>query len=615
MATFDSQSYNGRYMRLTVTESDLDAVNNRSKVNWNVTVYGANGSWYSSTVYLAINGSQQLSTSWVDPPQGYFPMVNGTSQSGSLWVTHDASGAKSVSVVFNVRIYYYAEQAHGGTFTLTTLDRNAPTITTDTPTNITVSSASVKVNSNVTCSQWAYQIKTASGSYGAWTYETAEASTHTFSITGLSTNTSYTVNCAGKKKTNDVWGYKEVSFKTLGSATITNMSNATIGATNGLTVEWTPLDSTHRFTLQFMCNGWSYTTGWISPASTNPYSYRYTLPMAICNNIPNSTTGTLMAVLTTYDSNDTQIGNSSTRTSTITVPSSVVPIFNSINIYEGTQSSFGVFVKTLSTVKATVNSGGAYSSTITAISMKVEGSVYNATLQTGIVESGILQTYSTGTGVPIQFTITDSRGRTATDTRYILVYDYYPPTISATATVYGTTITTNAQGSIAPVNNQNQKRLVITRRRIVDSGNTGTYTQNPLDAYNYNKTWTQTISDAGRETYEYIATVYDKLNSASVTIQTGVIALSRHAGGDGITFFGEALDAGFYIVDSGNYIRHDITSAEYLELANMLAQNYSVSASYFVGEFTKYNSKVWECNTAITGGETWNANHWTEVSV
>ena len=89
--------------------------------------------------------------------------------------------------------------------------------------------------------------------------------------------------------------------------------------------------------------------------------------------------------------------------------------------------------------------------------------------------------------------------------------------------------------------------------------------------------------------------------------------MSRHAGGDGITFFGEALDAGFYIVDSGNYIRHDITSAEYLELANMLAQNYSVSASYFVGEFAKYNSKVWECNTAITGGEAWNASHWTEL--
>ena len=56
-----------------------------------------------------------------------------------------------------------------------------------------------------------------------------------------------------------------------------------------------------------------------------------------------------------------------------------------------------------------------------------------------------------------------------------------------------------------------------------------------------------------------------------------------------------------------------ITDAQYLELANMIADTYSTSASYFVGEFCKNNSYVWECNTPISGGESWDASHWTQI--
>ena len=57
-----------------------------------------------------------------------------------------------------------------------------------------------------------------------------------------------------------------------------------------------------------------------------------------------------------------------------------------------------------------------------------------------------------------------------------------------------------------------------------------------------------------------------------------------------------------------------ITDAQYYELASELADDYSVTADYFVGEFCRYNSKIWECSTAITGGESWTAAHWTEIT-
>lgn len=40
---------------------------------------------------------------------------------------------------------------------------------------------------------------------------------------------------------------------------------------------------------------------------------------------------------------------------------------------------------------------------------------------------------------------------------------------------------------------------------------------------------------------------------------------------------------------------------------------YSESATYEVGDRVRYDYQAWECNTAITTAEEWNANHWTAV--
>jgi hypothetical protein len=40
---------------------------------------------------------------------------------------------------------------------------------------------------------------------------------------------------------------------------------------------------------------------------------------------------------------------------------------------------------------------------------------------------------------------------------------------------------------------------------------------------------------------------------------------------------------------------------------------YSASATYAVGDLVLYNFYIYECNTAITTAEAWNANHWTQL--
>lgn len=393
-------------------------------------------------------------------------------------------------------------------------------------------------------------------------------------------------------------------------SSITSVTDTVLG--NAPAVKWTPIDSSFTFKVTYSIGSWSWTSAMISPGSTSEQTFdSYTLAVAdIAPYITTAKTGTMTCKLETFMGDGT-LNGSSTKNFTVTVPSTVVPSIDSITLAEGEQSGFGVYVKTLSSVEATVAASGIYGSTIALITMTVEGALYTA--QNGVAESVI---FNTSGSLPVVITVTDSRGYQATETRNITVYDYFSPSATMDVDVYENTIKVTVSGEIASVNNLNQKRLVITRVRLSDQA-TQTYTINPLSSYSFTQTWNQTLADASTSTYEFTAVVYDTINSTTMVERTGIVTLSLLGGGGGAALFGRATEAGFWIYDTaGEVIRHDITSAEYLELANLLAEAYSVTKSYFVGEFCIYNGYVWECKTAIgSGGEAWNANHWIQLGV
>lgn len=594
----------GRTYTLSVTEQSYSATANTSVVKWTLTASGGS-SWMDYYLYASVNGTvvYNQSGSW---SKGSFPAATG-STSGTMTISHNSNGAKSIGFYIEGYAVQYSTKSASGSMNLTTIDRTAPTITQAAITDITKEGFTIHATSNTNCNIWQYSLNNGS----SWTqFSTSNTTSVSYAITGLTMNTSYTVLVRARKTSNYVYGTSgSQTAKTLGYSFITSVTDTVLG--NAPTVKWTPLDDTFTFKVGYSIGSWSWTSAMISPASTSEQTFNsYTLAIAdIAPQITDAKTGTMTCSLETFLADGTSIGTA-TKTFTVTVPATVLPSIDSIVLAEGEQSGFGVYVKTLSTVEATVTASGVYGSTIGQITMTVGGALYTAV--SGVAESVIFNTSGT---LPVVITATDSRGYQVSETRNITVYDYFTPSATMDVDVYDTTITVTVTGEIASVNNLNQKRLVITRVRLSDQA-TQTYTVNPLSSYSFTETWNQTLSDASTSTYEYTAVVYDTLNSVTMVERTGIVTLSLLGGGGGASLFGRATDAGFWIYDTtGVEIRHDISSAEYLELANLLAEAYSVTADYFVGEFCIYNSYVWECTTAISGGEAWNANHWTQLGV
>lgn len=592
----------GRTYTLTVVEQSYSATANTSVVKWTLSASGGS-SWMDYYLYASVNGTvvYNQSGSW---SKGSFPAATG-STSGTMTISHGSDGKKTIGFYIEGYAVQYSTKSASGSLALTNIDRTAPTITQSAITDITKEGFTIHATSNTNCNIWQYSLNNGS----SWTqFSTSNTTSVSYVITGLTMNTSYNVYVRARKTYNNVYGTSGVqTAKTLGYSFITSVTDTVLG--NAPTVTWTPLDDTFTFKVGYSIGSWSWTSAMISPASTSEQTFNsYTLAVAdIAPQITDAKTGSMTCSLETFLADGTSIGVA-TKTFTVTVPATVLPSIDSITLAEGEQSGYGVYVKTLSSVEATVTASGIYGSTIGQITMTVGGALYNAV--SGVAESVIFNTSGT---LPVVITATDSRGYQVSETRNITVYDFFTPSATMDVDVYDTTITVTVTGEIAPVNNLNQKRLVITRVRLSDQA-TQTYTVNPLSSYSFTETWTQTLSDASTSTYEYTAVVYDTLNSVTMVDRTGIVTLSLLGGGGGASLFGRAADAGFWIYDTtGAEIRHDISSAQYLELANLLAEAYSVTADYFVGEFCIYNSYVWECNTPITGGEAWNASHWTQL--
>ena len=594
-----------RTYTLSVVESSYSAASNSSVVTWTLTSSGTSTK-FDYYLKASVNGTQIWNSSggW----NNSFPSATG-SRSGTMTISHGSDGKKSISFYIEGYAYVYSTKSASVSLTLTNLDRVAPTVTAGTPYDIGTTSFKIKATSNATCKQWAWRIKTAGGSYGNWQgWYNVSGTSYTFTITGLSLNTNYVVQLAGLKTANEIWGWSnEPSLKTLGFSTITSVTDITLG--NAPTVKWTPLDSSYTFKVTYKIGSYTWTSNMISPASLTEQTFNSkTLTITdIAPEITTAKTGAVTCILETFMANGTSIGTSS-KTFTATVPATVLPSIDSITLTEGEQSGLDVYVKTLSSVEATVAASGIYGSTIALITMTVEGALYTA--ENGVAESVIFNTYGS---LPVVITATDTRGYQVTETRTITVYDYFSPSATMDVDVYENTIKVTVSGEIASVNNLNSKRLVITRVRLADQA-TETYTISPLSSYSFSQTWNQTLSDASTSTYEYTAVVYDTLNSTTMVERTGIVTLSLLGGGGGASLFGRATEAGFWIYDTaGEVIRHDISSAEYLELARLLADDYSVNNDYFVGEFSKYNSKIWQCKTPIKDGEAWTASHWDEL--
>lgn len=314
------------------------------------------------------------------------------------------------------------------------------------------------------------------------------------------------------------------------TSSISVTSSVEAGKAVSITINRTSSSFTHKVYYTFGDKSVTISTSATTSAS-------YTIPVDHCSVIPNSTSGTATIRCETFNGS-TKVGETS-KTFTVTVPSSVVPSFSSITCSpSGTDSSFG-YVQGRTKLALAINGAtGSYGSTIKSYKITGAGGTWNSqSVTTGVVNS-------TGS-VTLTGTVTDSRGRTsASKTVTITVNAYHAPKITSwsvircnsegTAQADGTYVKCTYNASISPLGNKNAKSYIIR------SYQGGTQTaSNSLSNTNYSISGSAVYS--GYATDGSYTVQLEVKDSFSTTIQkvelgTAYMTMDFKKGGKGVAF-------------------------------------------------------------------------------
>ena len=410
-----------------------DVVNNKSTISWNIKVSTTSSTGYVvvSEIRAKINGTEVYYRNHDNHTNGY----NGTQiASGTITVNHNSDGTKTVPMSIEAGIYQWAINKSGSdTFTLTQIDRAAPTITITTS-GITASSVTVNASASTTCDRWDYS--TDNGT--TWTnFSTTSGTSASKSITGLTPNTSYNIKVRARKKTNQVYGTSGASaVKTLGGSVISSINTLTAdNATAQIVMSVTVYNTSYTHTLVIK-NG-STTVLTITGLTLSNGSNTITLTAAqrsavlAAMSAIKSFSGTF--TLTTY-SGTTQIGTASSKTATVqTTAANSAPTFTGFTYLDANATSAGVtgndqiLIQGISSLKVTATEATAKNgATISSYSV-VAGSATASNTST-VIPVGAIATAGT---VPVIVTAIDSRGYTTSATVNITVLEYEAVNISA----------------------------------------------------------------------------------------------------------------------------------------------------------------------------------------
>lgn len=425
MAVFTSKSYEGRYLQLTITES-ANVVENTSTLTWVLQSLGGSVNYYTTgPTTVTINGTQvyyKARTAW---STSQFPAAKG-STSGTITVAHDSNGSKSISVGFSTAIYTSTVTEHGGTMALSNIDRAAPSVSVNVS-SITANSIKITVSSSATANKWRYSLNGGS----SWVaFNSSSGASKETTVTGLSPNTSYTVQACARKSYNGVDGYSgKTTVKTLGGSVLSSVSTLTAdNATAKITLSATVYDTSYKHKLVLKDGGTTVLT--LTGLSLSNGSNTITLTASQRSSIladmaaKKSFTGTFE--LSTF-SGSSQIGSTSTKTATVqTTAANSAPTFSGFTYKDTNTTAAGVtgnnqiLIQSASTLQVTASAATAKNgATISSYSVSAGGSTASSTT----VTLNVGKIYTSGT-VPIIVTAIDSRGYTSSATVNITVIAY-----------------------------------------------------------------------------------------------------------------------------------------------------------------------------------------------
>lgn len=425
MAVFTSKSYEGRYLQLTITES-VNVVENTSTLTWVLQSLGGSAKYYTTgPTTVTINGTQVYYKARTEWSTSQFPAAKG-STSGTITVAHDSNGSKSISVGFSTAIYTSSVTEHGGTMALSNIDRAAPSVSVNVS-SITANSVKITVSSSATANKWWYSLNGGS----SWVeFNSSSGASKEITVTGLSPNTSYTIQACARKSYNGVDGYSgKTTVKTLGGSVLSSVSTLTAdNATAKITLSATVYDTSYKHKLILKDGDTTVLT--LTGLSLSNGSNTITLTAAQRSSIladmaaKKSFTGTFE--LSTF-SGSSQIGSASTKTATVqTTAANSAPTFSGFTYKDTNATAAGVtgnnqiLIQSVSTLQVTASAATAKNgATISSYSVSAGGSTASNTT----VTLNVGKIYTSGT-VPIIVTAIDSRGYTSSATVNITVIAY-----------------------------------------------------------------------------------------------------------------------------------------------------------------------------------------------
>lgn len=488
MATFTSNTYDGRYLQLSISES-VSVTGNSSTLNWTLTSAGGSSNYYTiDATDVIINGTSVYSkarTSWEDR---VFPAAKG-SVSGSISVPHNSDGTKTVTVVFTTRVYVYGTIDYGGDMVLTAIDRTAPTVSCSVS-NVTANGFKISGTSSATADIWQYSTNNGS----TWTqFSTTAGTSASITLTSLAANTSYSVRVRARKKSNQVYGTSGVvSAKTLGGAILNSCPTITADAA---TVTFKPnvtvYDASYNYyvsiyngsTEYLALTARSWATGTANRTLTLTAAERTTLLTAMAS--VKSFTATIKVVT---KSGTTQIGSTSTTTCTVqTTAANSAPSMGAFTFKDGRSTTSTLtgnnqlFIQGYSYLYVTPAAATAKNG---ASIVKYSAACNGYTLSNTTGAQINLSTISKSGTLDVVVTATDSRGYTVSNTQKITVIPYAKPKISSISLRRTNDIEAEMQlifnGSISPVTvdgtQKNSLKYVQYRYKLTSASSYGAYT-------------------------------------------------------------------------------------------------------------------------------------------
>lgn len=531
MATWQSASYEGRYLQLSISET-VNTIANTSTLNWTLTSTGGSVNYYTvDATTVTINGTQvyyKARTSW---DSKVFPAAKG-STSGSITVAHNADGSKSITVGFSTRVYVYGPQEYGGTMTLTKIDRAAPTVSFSTS-SITANGFKISVSASATCDTWQYSTNNGS----SWTTFSSTAGTSaSTTLSSLSPNTSYTVKVRARKKSNQVYGTSSAStVKTLGGSVVNSVSAVIADAsTVSISINVTVYQASYTHSLAIKngsttyltISGLSWSTGTSTKTITLTAAQRTTLLTAMKS--IKSFTGTF-ALTTT--SGSTQIGTVSSKTATVqTTSANSSPTISGFTYADTNTTTTGVtgnnqyFIQSHSTLQVTPGTATAKNNaTISNYTATCNGVSVSNTTGSALTVGKISKSGS----VTVTLTVTDSRGYTASYSKTVTVIAYSSPKVSSLTLRRTNDIEAEMQlifnGSISAISvggvTKNALQYVRYQYKLTSATSYGSYysilssvTKNGT-SFSYSNL--QLTSLSANSSYDFHLQIQDKLGSLS----------------------------------------------------------------------------------------------------